>query len=131
MSQVFQPLIALLLAALCGIGEAAVLRCPPAAPQDWKAGPSPLVDVQVLSYPAGEKIDYSGTLPLMAPDRQTQKNGITYQTWFMNTDAPKFTFEFLCVYKNIDHKLPVPAPDVSRCVMTFTAKKKVLGFRCS
>lgn len=108
---------------------AAALSCPSTAPLTWQLGPGPLVDVQVISYPAGDKVDYSHTLPLMVPDEQKDSGGVFYQTWFMNTDAPKFTFEFVCVYKNIDRKLPVPAPGVTRCVLS-SSPKKAVKFRC-
>jgi len=114
---------------LADYSYAAVLHCPATAPQAWKVGPSPLADVRVLSYPAADKVDHSGTLPIMVPDKQENRGGTFYQTWLMNTDAPTFTFEFLCLYKNVERQLVIAAPGVKRCVLA-SSNVRVVKFEC-
>lgn len=129
MSAHSRVLAAIALFVAADLAHAAASSCPATAPQAWQLGQAPLSDVQVLSYPTGDKVDYSGVLPIMVPDRQAYRGGVFYQTWLMNTDAPKFTFEVLCSYKDIDRKLPVPAPGVSKCVLS-TSHKRLLKFQC-
>lgn len=113
-------LAALAIAGICALPDAAQPGCPAHAPRAWRAGRAPLVDARLLAYPA------SGA-PVVLPFELAERDGVVHQTWALPFDArPR---AFLCLYKNSDRPLPVPAPASGRCTLT-TSRKKLVRFRC-
>lgn len=112
------------IAAICSLPDAGVPTCPMTAPHGWQLGRAPLVDVLVLSHPAGAP-------PLALPDERSRRGGVLYRTWRLPVAAPA-RIELVCLYKNTGRRLPVPlsAPGVSRCVLV-TARQKLLRLYCS
>lgn len=113
-------LAALAIAGICALPDAAQPGCPASAPRAWQAGRAPLVDARLLAYPA------SGP-PVVLPFELSERDGVVHQTWPLPFDArPR---AFICLYKNSDRPLSVPAPASGRCALT-TSRKKLVRFRC-
>lgn len=113
-------LAALAIAGICALPDAAQPGCPASAPRAWQAGRAPLVDARLLAYPA------SGP-PVVLPFAFAERDGVVSQTWSLPTDARRRGF--VCLYKNSDRPLPVPAPASGRCALT-TSRNKPARFRC-
>ncbi|WP_152447165.1 STY0301 family protein [Janthinobacterium sp. HH01] len=106
------------------------LTCPAIAPSSWGLANARLESVRVLSYPAGEQIDDSGPLPIMAPGQEREHGGTLLQIWRMNTDAPKYIYKFDCLFTGTDRFLRIEASTVKRCTATSRQADKSFSFHC-
>jgi len=114
---------------------AAPLFCPASAPSDWgMTKPGKLESVRVLAYLAGDKLD-DNALPSGPPDREWTRAGALYQSWVMNTGAPKTVYQVDCLYTGTDRYLRLDAAHVKRCLAKWRLRRTApvagsLVFRC-
>ncbi len=110
-------LISALLSVILGDSAAAhQLTCPAQSPAAWGTPQTPLVEADVLVYPANIPRPPDDALPYTIFHDQRERHGIVYQTWNMNTE-PGDEDQVYCLYtrEGKDHALRLDANHVKHC----------------
>ncbi len=111
------PLItALLSLVLVNTAAAHQLSCPTQSPAEWGAPRMPLVEANVLIYPADMPWPTEEGLPFVLPDEEHERGGVVYQVWSMNT-TPSENDQVECYYarKGRARSLRLNAAHVKQC----------------
>ncbi len=106
------------------------LACPAAPPTSWTMPHSRLESIRVLSFPPDQPPVEGEALPMMAPFSEWEKDGVLYQTWSMNFDAPGYKFQVDCLYTGTDRVLHIDAPNVKKCTSKLVLRTHALSFKC-
>ncbi len=107
---------ALLASVLANAASAHSLSCPAQSPSEWGAPRMPLVEVNVLIYPADLPWPTEEGLPFVVPDEERKQHGVVYQVWNMNT-TPTENDQIECRYarKGQARSLRLDAAHVKQC----------------
>lgn len=117
--------------ALSNLAYGGGLTCPASAPVAWGVPHASLTAVRVLSYPSDQPPEDDGSSSAMAPFRQWRHKDHYYQSWNMNFDAPRYTFQVDCMFTGTERFLRLDASKAKRCVAKLSAStNKVESFRC-